>query len=233
MKKLFYVRIGKRCFDIASSICGIFLISPLLVSVGLAVKLSSRGPVIFRQIRVGQFGKAFRMFKFRSMRTEGEHGSKLTASGDPRVTPLGAWLRRTKIDELPQLFNVVLGDMSLVGPRPEVPEFAEQFGEKQRAILNARPGITGPSANVYEEELLADHKDIEKFYVTTVLPAKLEIDLRYCQNITFRTDLYILYQTFAKMLTRLYEPYKRVPYPARTLFEIRAIKDNKGISAKS
>jgi lipopolysaccharide/colanic/teichoic acid biosynthesis glycosyltransferase len=202
------------------------LISPMLVLVGLAVKLSSRGPVFFRQIRIGQFGKPYLMFKFRSMKTEERPGSQLTALGDPRITPLGAWLRRTKIDELPQLFNVVLGHMSLVGPRPEVPDFVQHYTSKQRMVLSARPGITGPSANVYEEELLASHHDKETFYITTVMPAKLEIDLHYCENIAFRTDCYVLYRTFAKLLIRVYELYKRTPHPYgnRSPLEIRTIK---------
>jgi lipopolysaccharide/colanic/teichoic acid biosynthesis glycosyltransferase len=224
MKKSFYVRMGKRCFDFVAAAIGILILSPFLIPVAIAVKLSSRGPVFFRQIRVGQFGRPFQMFKFRSMRTRNKPGSQLTASGDPRITPVGAWLRRTKIDELPQLFNVVLGDMSLVGPRPEVPEFTSHYTEEQSRVLECRPGITGPSANVYEEELLAGQEDKENFYITTVLPAKLEIDLGYCQSVAFGTDLHILFQTFAKLLIRVHGPYKQVSHPSQTTFEVGASK---------
>jgi len=215
LNESFYIRFGKRWFDGVASALGLIVLSPFLVVTAIAVKLDSPGPAFFLQTRVGQFGKLFSMFKFRSMKTGGEAGSKLTPSADPRITRLGAWLRRTKIDELPQLFNVVLGDMSLVGPRPEVPDFVAHYTKAQRAVLNARPGITGPSANVYEEELLASQQDKEYFYITTVLPAKLEIDLRYCEKIAFLSDLETLYQTFAKLLTRVYELSKHIPHSYR------------------
>jgi lipopolysaccharide/colanic/teichoic acid biosynthesis glycosyltransferase len=224
MKNTFYVRVGKRCFDTAGAAFGLLLILPILLLTGLAVKLSSRGPIFFRQLRVGQFGRIFVMFKFRSMRTGGTPGSNLTASGDPRITPLGRWLRRTKIDELPQLFNVLLGQMSLVGPRPEVSEFVNQYTETQREVLNVRPGITGPSANVYEEELLASRRHKEEFYLMTVLPAKLAIDFRYCETIAFSSDLRILFQTFAKLLTRVNPSNKIVHYAGGTPFEVRTSK---------
>lgn len=225
MTKSLYVRMGKRCFDTIVAGFGVLVLSPFLVLVAIAVKLSSPGPVFFRQTRVGQFGRPFQMFKFRSMKASGQPGSRLTAIGDSRVTPLGAWLRRTKIDELPQLLNVVLGDMSLVGPRPEVPEFTVFYTKKQNRILECRPGITGPSINIYEEELLAEQVDKEKFYIAAILPAKLKIDLSYCQNIAFKTDLYILYQTFAKLLIRIYGAEKRMSHPSsQTICEISASK---------
>ncbi len=225
MKQSFYLRFGKRFFDLAVAATGLILILPLLLAAGLAVKLSSRGTVFFRQNRVGQFGRPFQMFKFRSMRVGGEAGSRLTAYGDPRITPLGAWLRWTKIDELPQLINVVLGDMSLVGPRPEVPEFVNHYTQEQRKVLEVRPGVTGPSANVHEEKLLSSCEDKEEFYVTEVLPGKLDIDLCYCGNITFRTDLATLLQTFAKLSTRLNKKYESIPQqPSRARLELRPTK---------
>jgi lipopolysaccharide/colanic/teichoic acid biosynthesis glycosyltransferase len=224
MDQTFYLRFGKRSFDLIAAGSGLILLFPVLVPVALAVKLSSRGPVLFRQVRVGQFGRSFRIFKFRSMRIASEPGSQLTASGDPRITRVGSWLRRTKIDELPQLFNVVLGDMSLVGPRPEVPEFTSQYTQEQHAVLCARPGVTGSSVNIYEEELLAGRNDKEQFYIASILPAKLEVDLEYCRNITFRTDLHILYRTFAKLLLRVYELTVRVPQTRPTAFEVQTSK---------
>jgi lipopolysaccharide/colanic/teichoic acid biosynthesis glycosyltransferase len=222
MNTTFYTRFGKRCFDLLVASLGILLISPLLVIVAVLVRCSGRGPVFFRQVRIGQFGRPFQIFKFRTMRAADATASQLTAAGDPRVTRLGAWLRRTKIDELPQLFNVVLGDMSLVGPRPEVPEFTAAYRPEQQRVFAARPGITGPSANVYEEELLASHLDKERFYVTTVMPAKLVVDLAYCENIAFKCDLYVLYQTFVKLLSRIYQPEKGLAHAPGHPLNLRA-----------
>jgi lipopolysaccharide/colanic/teichoic acid biosynthesis glycosyltransferase len=215
MRPTFYRHFGKRCFDLFAATVGLLLISPLLAIVSLLVKCSGTGPVFFRQIRVGQNGRPFTMFKFRTMRIGRATMSQLTAAGDPRITPLGARLRRTKIDELPQLFNVLLGDMSLVGPRPEVPEFTAAYTTDQRRVLNVKPGMTGPDVNVYEEELLARHPNKERFYLTTLMPEKLAIDLAYSENISFKGDLYVLYQTFTKLLSRIYEPAKNVPHATR------------------
>jgi nucleoside-diphosphate-sugar epimerase len=161
-------------------------------------------------------------------------GSQLTAAGDPRITPMGAWLRRTKLDELPQVFNVLLGHMSLVGPRPEVPKFVSHYTEKQRRVLDVRPGITGPSVIVHEEKLLAAQEDKENFYLTTVMPAKLEIDLDYCENISFKTDLHILYQTFVTLLTKIDELDKGSPHivsrSSKLYLNINEPKHRRGLS---
>jgi lipopolysaccharide/colanic/teichoic acid biosynthesis glycosyltransferase len=218
----FYGRFGKHAFDLVAAGIGFLFLLPFLAAIGLAVRLTSRGPMIFRQIRVGQFGKPFELLKFRSMRVGSEKGSQLTAVGDPRITPLGMWLRRTKVDELPQLWNVVRGDMSLVGPRPEVPLFVAQYSDQQRAVLNARPGITVPEINVYEEELLAGQVDKEQFYLNTLLPAKLETDLAYISEIRFSSDLDVLFQTFKKLLFRVHAPYKRPGQTTTTSLEIRS-----------
>ncbi len=198
-----YLRSGKRWLDVTCTAVGLIVLSPLLAIVAAAVKLTSRGPALFRQIRLGQFGKPFWMFKFRTMVEGASAGSSLTAAGDPRITPLGAWLRKTKIDELPQLFNVFLGDMSLVGPRPEVPEYTAGYTERQKRVFAAKPGVTGPSINVYEEELLARQFDKESFYLKTILPAKLEIDIQYAESVTFRGDLKLILATFPKIFGRL------------------------------
>ncbi|HEX3543065.1 MAG TPA: sugar transferase [Candidatus Acidoferrum sp.] len=224
MNASFYVSTGKRIFDVAAASFGLLVLSPFLALVALAVKLSSRGPIFFRQVRTGQFGKSFQILKFRSMQAGAHGGSQLTASGDRRVTDMGTWLRRTKIDELPQLLNVIAGDMSLVGPRPEVPLFTSRYTPLQKEVLQARPGITGPSANFHEEELLIGVEDKEQFYVTAVMPRKLEIDLKYCAHITFGTDLYVLYQTFANLLVRIYAPYNKEPHAGTTHLEIHARK---------
>ena len=206
----FYTRFGKRCLDIVAATTGLLFLLPFLTLIGLAVRLSSRGPVFFRQIRVGRFGAPFQILKFRSMRVGSEKGLPLTAAGDPRITRLGAWLRRSKLDELPQLWNVVYGDMSLVA----------KYSERQRLLLNVRPGITGPEINVREEALLAGREDKEEFYVNSVMPAKLENDLAYLQSVGFSTDLNILFKTFKKLSIRVHEPYKQGAHPSPTSFKI-------------
>ena len=212
-RKSFYHRAGKRCFDAVSSLCGLVILSPLFSLVGVLIKLTSRGPVFFKQVRVGQFGRPFRIIKFRTMVAEinGQPGPFLTVAGDPRITRIGKWLRKTKVDELPQLINVLYGEMSLVGPRPEIPKYTANYTEKQKTILLERPGITGLSANVYEEELLVGQSDKEGYYLSTVLPAKLRIDIEYCENIGFFSDLKLVFTTFLKIFARLTEYSKRFP----------------------
>jgi lipopolysaccharide/colanic/teichoic acid biosynthesis glycosyltransferase len=212
-RKSFYHRAGKRWFDAVSAFCGLVILSPLFFLVGVLIKLTSRGPVFFKQVRVGQFGKPFRIIKFRTMVAEihAQPGPLLTVAGDPRITQIGKWLRKTKVDELPQLINVLLGEMSLVGPRPEIPKYTANYTEKQKTILLERPGITGLSANVYEEELLVGQSDQEGYYLSTVLPAKLRIDIEYCENIAFLSDLKLVFTTFFKIFARLTEYSNRLP----------------------
>jgi lipopolysaccharide/colanic/teichoic acid biosynthesis glycosyltransferase len=160
---------------------------------------------------VGQDEKPFRIFKFRTMFVQNEKSNRetfLTAAGDPRITPIGRWLRKTKVDELPQLINVLAGDMSMVGPRPEVPAYTSTYNERQRSILAAKPGVTGPSANVHEEELIASHPDKDNFYLTTVMPAKLEIDIAYCENIRFIVDVRQVVKTVVTVFLRIVEIYR-------------------------
>ena len=206
MRRSFYSETGKSWLDASLALLGLILLSPALVAIGLAVRLTSGGPAFFRQIRVGRLGRPFRIFKFRTM-IEGpaQAGSLLTAAGDPRITPLGRWLRDSKFDELPQLLNVLLGEMSLVGPRPEVPAYVAAYADTYKSILSAKPGITGPSANVREEQLLASHPDKEAFYLSTVLPAKIKIDVAYCRNIRLSTDLRLIVRTIVTVLARILE----------------------------
>ena len=189
--------------DVAASFVGLLLLSPILLVVAVAVRLSSPGPAIFRQQRAGRFGKPFPILKFRTMRgASGSPGSLLTAAGDSRITPLGRWLRKTKVDELPQLWNVLVGDMSLVGPRPEVPRYTAHYSEAQNKVFAERPGITGPSIVLNEEELMAGRPDKERYYLETVLPAKLGIDLEYCRAVCFRDDLRFLLLTLLRLFRR-------------------------------
>jgi len=188
----FYVRVGKRIFDSAGAAAALVIAAPFLLLCALAVRLESRGPIFFRQWRVGQNGKPFQVIKFRSMvRGADKQGLKITASGDPRITKMGRLLRRSKMDELPQLFNVLRGEMSLVGPRPEVPEYTAKYSLAERKVLEVKPGITGPAslAHIDEEQLLAGRSDKEHFYVSTIMRRKLQIDLAYCRNVGFREDV--------------------------------------------
>jgi len=181
----------KRGFDILLSLVGLILLCPFFLAIAIFIKLDSKGPVFFRQIRIGKNGRPFTMLKFRTM-VEAKHwtGPPLSPRNDPRVTDLGAILRRFKINELPQVVNVLKGDMSFVGPRPEVPEFVKFYGKEQKKILSVRPGIVGPSQIHMrnEEELYAEDVDPQEYYVNHILPRKLEMDLEYVENRTFLRD---------------------------------------------
>lgn len=169
---------GKHLLDVAVAIFGLVLLLPVLAVIAAIVCVSSPGPALFAQIRLGRHGRPFRMYKFRSMVADAaQRGARVTAGGDPRITPVGRFLRRTKLDELPQLINVLKGDMSLVGPRPEVPEFADLFPAQYARILNVRPGITHRATLAFrsEETILADDQvsDARGFYIDRVMPRKL------------------------------------------------------------
>jgi lipopolysaccharide/colanic/teichoic acid biosynthesis glycosyltransferase len=183
-------RTARRVFDIfLSSVSLTFLALPLAI-IALAIKLSSAGPVIYRQRRVGRGGKLFWLYKFRTMRcTEG--GPQVTAEGDPRITRIGRFLRATKLDELPQLVNILRGEMSVIGPRPEVERFVRHYTPEQRHILVATPGLAGLSAMVFphEAELLAGHPDPDSAYLRYLMPRKLALDLEYERKRTFWSDL--------------------------------------------
>lgn len=198
-----YSRAGKRLFDIVFAATGLAITSPLFLFCAIAVPVLSRGPVFFRQARIGQFGLPFRIFKFRSM-VQNREGLGITAAGDPRVTRFGKWLRRTKIDEIPQLLNVLRGDMSFVGPRPEVPEYVATYSSLQRRVLQMKPGITGLAALrfVDEEQVIGHSSDPDAFYRTVLLPHKLELELPYCRNVTFWRDAKLIALTVKHLLFR-------------------------------
>ena len=205
MTNSFYARTGKRWLDAVCAFLGIVLLAPVFSLLAILVLVTSGWPIFFRQERTGLAGESFRICKFRSMTGKsGRTGDLLTAAGDARVTAFGTWLRRTKCDELPQLFNVLAGHMSLVGPRPEVPLYTQTFTTRQRATLQVRPGITGPAAMNYiaEEKLLAEQQDKEAFYLNVLLPAKLECDLRYLESIAFNTDLKLIANTCTRLLMK-------------------------------
>jgi lipopolysaccharide/colanic/teichoic acid biosynthesis glycosyltransferase len=190
----------RRLLDLAASAAGLLLLSPLFALIAAAVKLSSPGPVFHRGERVGRGGAPFRIYKFRSMRV-GQAGPGITRAGDPRVTAVGRFLRRTKLDELPQLINVLAGSMSLVGPRPEAPEYVAMYDDAQRRILAARPGMTSPASLQFraeEEELQGP--EWERIYVERIMPAKLQIDLEYLERRTIASDLRVIAATAASLI---------------------------------
>lgn len=193
----------KRLFDICVSSLLLALSSPLFAAIALGIKLDSRGPVLYRATRVGRGGRTFTMYKFRTMRQDGS-GAAITAYGDPRITRVGRWLRSSKVDELPQLINVARGDMSLVGPRPEDPRYVKLYDDSQRAVLDVRPGMTGPTVSGFrhEEHILAASADPEQTYIEEVMPAKLEIDVAYVRDHSFRGDLRILVGTAKAIVQR-------------------------------
>ncbi|MFL5732389.1 MAG: sugar transferase [Chloroflexia bacterium] len=187
----------KRFFDVAAAVVGLVVLSPLFAAIAVAVKAQDGGPVFYRATRVGRGGKPFRLYKFRTMITNADRiGPGITAGGDPRVTRAGRWLRKTKLDELPQLINVLSGDMSLVGPRPEDPRYVALYTPEQQMVLSVRPGITSAASVAYrhEEKMLADD-DWEAAYRNHVMPAKIQIDLDYLARRNFWSDLSILTKT--------------------------------------
>lgn len=187
-------------------IAGISLIvlSPLFALVTAAIKLDSRGPVFYRGRRLGRHGGEFRVFKFRSMQVGSDRrGPGITTAGDARVTRVGRWLRLSKIDELPQLLNVLRGEMSLVGPRPEDPRYLSFYSPDQKRVLQSRPGITSPASIAFRhEERLLEGEDWESRYVRQVLPAKLELELKYAENRSLWTDLQILIKTVVSLFKK-------------------------------
>ena len=196
-------RAVKRTLDIAFSFAGLVALLPVMLLVAVAVKLDGSGPVFFRQERVGRGGEIFRIWKFRTMELAAEsQGPSITVASDKRVTRVGRWLRKWKLDELPQLINVIVGSMSLVGPRPEVPRFVASYDEDQRGVLEFRPGITDPATLAYlgEEDILGDVADWELYYESTVIPHKIAANLRYMASATITSDLVVLVRTVLRIL---------------------------------
>lgn len=188
----------KRLFDIVASACGLILLSPLFFIVSVWIKLDSTGPVFYRQVRVGRYNKDFKIFKFRSMRVGADKGSLVTIGGrDPRVTRIGYYLRKFKIDELPQLINVFIGDMSLVGPRPEVRHYVNYWTPEQLHVLDVRPGITDPASIKFrnENELMESAEDPESFYINVIMQEKLKLYLEYVHNASFWYDIKLIFKT--------------------------------------
>ncbi len=195
----------KRLFDVAASGLGLLVLSPLFLVLAVWIKLDSAGPVFYRQVRVGRYNRDFRLFKFRSMRVGSDKKGLITVGGrDPRVTRSGYFIRKYKLDELPQLMNVLRGDMSLVGPRPEVRKYVEMYTEEQLHVLDVRPGITDMASIRYrnENELLSEAEDPEAFYVGVVMPDKLKINLEYVVRHSFWFDMKLIIKTIGEIISK-------------------------------
>lgn len=205
---------SKRLFDATVSALLLIVSLPLWPLIAAAIRLTSRGPVLYRATRVGKNGEEFPLLKFRSMRaTAVGNGPRVTAALDPRITMVGRWLRRWKLDELPQLINVLRGEMSVVGPRPEDPHYVAHYTDEQRLVLSVRPGLTSPAVLLYprEEVLLTPSCEVDSLYVTEILPAKLALDLHYVRSHSLWGDVSILARTLIAVLNSGRNP----PTPAR------------------
>ena len=194
-----------RTFDLLAAILGLLVLLPFLLLIALVIKLEGRGPVFFRQVRVGKAGQLFRIWKFRTMVVDAESmGHQITVGADRRITRTGAWLRSWKLDELPQLINVLVGEMGFVGPRPEVPRYVALYTEAQRQVLDLRPGITDLASITYrnESELLKTSADPEAFYIQHVLPDKIRINLDYAARATISRNLKVILATLGLLSPR-------------------------------
>jgi lipopolysaccharide/colanic/teichoic acid biosynthesis glycosyltransferase len=191
----------KRLFDIIGSFLGLILLSPVLLAVAVLLKIKMPGPVLFIQSRSGRYGRPFRIFKFRTMVLD-HKGSTISVKGETRITPLGSMLRKYKLDELPELWNVLLGDMSFVGPRPDMPEYTNRLEGEEKLILELRPGITGPASLKYanEEEILATVSDPLKYNDEIIWPDKVRINLNYYHEKSIAGDLRLILKTLRRML---------------------------------
>lgn len=191
----------KRTIDVVVAVVLLVVTIPIWIPIAIAIRFGSPGPVLYHAPRIGKDGLPFTMYKFRTMRADAARlGPAITLGEDPRVTPIGRRLRKWKIDELPQLINVVRGQMSLVGPRPEAPEYVALYNTQQRRVLSVPPGVTGPSQVIHRhEERLLDREDAEEYYRQEILPKKLEIDLDYVQHRSLLLDLRVIVQTIASL----------------------------------
>ncbi|SMP14005.1 Sugar transferase involved in LPS biosynthesis (colanic, teichoic acid) [Desulfurobacterium pacificum] len=199
---MLYEKYFKRAFDFIASLCGLIILFPMFIVIAVLIKIEDGGRVFFRQTRVGQNGKLFKIYKFRTMVENAEKmGAQVTKGDDPRITKIGKILRKYKLDEFPQLINVVKGEMSLVGPRPEVPKYVKFFEEDYKEILRVKPGITDYASLEYkdENELLRGVDDPERVYLEKILPEKIKYYKRYLKEISFLTDLKLILKTIMEI----------------------------------
>ncbi len=191
-----------RSFDIVFALLGILIVLPVFILISLVIIFSSRGGIVYRQVRVGKDSKDFYLLKFRTMKTDSDKSGLLTVGErDNRITNVGYFLRKYKLDELPQLFNVLIGEMSLVGPRPEVRKYVELYNEEQKKVLSVKPGITDYASIEYanENEVLAKSENPEQTYINEIMPHKLKLNLKYINNQSFGVYLKIIFKTLAKI----------------------------------
>ncbi len=192
----------KRLFDFVMSLFGLFILSPILVVLSVAIVISSGFPIFFTQVRIGKKERPFLLMKFRTMR-KGASGLQITADKDPRITKIGDFLRKYKLDELPQLLNILLGQMSFVGPRPEVKKYVDMYTSDEKQILRVKPGLTGLDSLNFSDEskLLKASENPERTYINDILPQKIKLNLEYIQNMSFTTDLKIILATIIKVFS--------------------------------
>lgn len=193
----------KRLFDIVSSLLGLLFLFPVLILISLVIFATSRGGVFYSQTRVGKNQKHFKLLKFRTMKPNSDKASQLTVGeNDSRITGIGGVLRKLKLDEIPQLLNVIRGEMSIVGPRPEVPKYVDLYSEEQLKVLSVRPGLTDLASIEFinENEILGNSENPEKEYVEVIMPKKLRLNIKYIENQTFLGDIKLIFKTFGKIL---------------------------------
>ena len=192
----------KRIFDIILSLFGLIILLPFMLIIAILIKLDSKGPVFFKQVRVTKNEREFKIFKYRTMRVGSDKYSQITVGKDGRITKIGSFLRKYKLDEIPQLINVLIGDMSLVGPRPEVPKYVALYTDEQKEILKVRAGITDYASIEFSDEndLLASEEEPEKAYIEKIMPKKIELNKKYLSEISILTDIKIILLTIKKIL---------------------------------
>lgn len=192
----------KRIFDITLSLFGLIILLPFMLIIAILIKFDSKGTVFFKQIRITKGGKEFKIFKYRTMKAGSDKYSQITVGKDERITKIGSFLRKYKLDEIPQLINVLIGDMSLVGPRPEVPKYVALYTDEQKEILKVKAGITDYASIEFSDEndLLASEEDPEKEYIEKIMPKKIELNKKYLSEISMLTDIRIILLTIKKIL---------------------------------
>lgn len=205
LKKKKFNMVFKRIFDIGASFFGLVILSPILLLISIFIKIDSKGPVFFKQQRVGKNKKVFEIYKFRTMVTDAEKiGKQITIGNDSRITNVGKFIRKCKLDELPQLLNVLRGEMSLVGPRPEVPRYVELYDEYQEQILLVKPGITDYASIEFrnENDILGKSISPEETYIKDIMPTKIELNVKYIKNISLIEDFKLILKTIEVIITK-------------------------------
>lgn len=200
-----WYRVVKRMLDFCISVICILILTPILLLISVWIRLDSQGPILFRQERVGMLERKFTIYKFRTMIVDAESlGKQITVGRDPRITRSGVFLRKYKLDELPQFFNIIRGDMSIVGPRPEVPRYVSLYNTEQKQVFSVRPGLTDEASIKYrnENQLLEDTDNPEQLYIEKIMPDKLNINLEYIQTVSLKKDVQIIGKTILAIMQR-------------------------------